>query len=89
MEIMEHELRSIITDSVKIGITQALIDMGMIKPFLTQRQAYLSYGPGRVRRWVDEGLITPVKDGEANSTVRYDRIILETLAKTSNRNTYK
>lgn len=84
----EHEYLNALVDAAELGAKKALQNVGIIAPYLSQRQAGRLYGTGKVRRWIKEGLITPVKDGDKNSTVRIDRIQLEAVAKTANRASY-
>ena len=62
------------------------MDTGQLKTFLSETQAFKLYGRKVVERWVDQNLIQPAKDGENTSKKRYDRLKLEILAKSSNRN---
>lgn len=56
--------------------------------YICQNEAYRLYGEGIVRNWVKNGLIKRIKDGDRNSKVRYDKILLEELAFKSNRQVY-
>ena len=87
MEI-NHEYLKALRDVADITLKQYRIEKGEEKPFISQREAYRLFGTGVVKRWVQEGLIKRKKDGGATSTVRYDRMELELLAKSSNRITY-
>ena len=85
IQIETYELRSLLSDAVELGYKKALQETGQIKPFLSQREAYRLYGEVTIKRWVSEHLIFPDKDGNNTSKVRYDRMKLEILAKSSNR----
>jgi hypothetical protein len=89
MEIETFELRRLLTDAVELGAKRARIDDGKEPAFFNRSQAWLTYGKANVERWIRQGLITPKKDGTANSMVRLDKIELAILAKSSNRNTHK
>ena len=66
--------------------TQAVLSkLGLLKPYLSLREAYETYGEGTVDRWLREGLIHKIKDGEGNSPVRISRLEIEATAQTSNR----
>jgi hypothetical protein len=84
--VIDYELKNLLIDAVELGYKKALVETGQIKSWVSQREAYRLYGEVTVKRWVDENRITPNKDGENTSKVRYDRMILEILAKSSNRN---
>ena len=59
-----------------------------LKPYISKREAYKLYGRAIVDRWIKEGLIKEIKDGENSSTVRIDRIQIEIIAKSSNRSSF-
>lgn len=82
------ELKNLLQDANELGAKTVLIEFGKIPPFVSQSEAYRLFGEGRVKRWVKEGLIKRKKDGNNTSTVRYDRLELEILAKSNNRLTY-
>ena len=66
--------------------TQAVLSkLGLLKPYLSLKEAYDTYGEGTVDRWIREGLIRKIKDGEGNSPVRINPIEIESVAQTSNR----
>lgn len=85
MEISPTELRNIIAEAMDLQEQKTLSSLGILKPFITQTEAFELYGRGVVERWHSEGLITYEKDGERNSKIRIDRIKIELVAKTSNR----
>lgn len=87
MEI-DFEKKKLLIDVAEIVLKQYRIEKGDEKPFISQREAYRLFGTGVVKRWVQERLIKRKKDGSSTSTVRYDRIELEALARSSNRTTY-
>jgi hypothetical protein len=88
MEIEKYELQRMLNDAAEFGAKKALLDLGLSKPFLSFREASNVYGSGRVNRWIKEGLIQKYKDGDTSSTIRLDRMQLDILARSSNRNTY-
>lgn len=50
------------------------------------------YGRANVERWIEQGLVIPLKDGAQGSpsiTKRLDRLQLEAAAKTANKPYYK
>ncbi len=88
MQIEPFELRQLLSDAAELGANRALESTGLAKTFLSQRQAYKLFGIKRVKRWHQEGLVKRYKDGDKTSTIRYNRLELETLAMSSNRATY-
>ena len=54
---------------------------------MTKSQAYRLYGRGNVERWLKEGLIGLIPHSKKSKKI-LDRKQLETVAESSNRNTY-
>lgn len=67
------------------GFKKAVAECGMLRPYISLKQAYRMYGQGTVERWADEGLIVKIKDGPGSSRVRIDRQQIELVAGESNR----
>jgi len=84
----ELEYRNALIDAAEVGAIKALIEVGALKPYLKLREAQRKYGAAIVNRWIKEGLISPIKDGDWSASVRIDRIQIETVAKTANRASY-
>jgi hypothetical protein len=84
----EIEFRNALIDAAEIGAKKALQEMGLIKPYLKLREAYRLYGESIVKRWIQEGLIKPLKDGDRNASVRISRLEIDTVARTCNRANY-
>lgn len=85
MKTIHHETSKVIQDIVKITTHKVLIETGQMKPFISKNEAYRRYGRGTVERWIDEGLVKQIKDGDRNCDIRIDRVQIETVAHTSNR----
>lgn len=84
-EITFRELQELLTEAAELGAKAALAQSGHLKPMISKSEAYRIYKRGKVDRWIREGLVVPVKDGINSSTMRIDRIQIDTVAKTSNR----
>jgi len=84
----ETEYRNALVDAAELGARKALEKVGFIKPYLKLREAQRAYGAAIVNRWIKEGLIKPIKDGDRTASVRIDRTQIESIAKTANRSTY-
>lgn len=84
----ELEYRNALIDAAELGAKKALEQAGLMRPYMKQREAYRLYGESVVKRWIKEGLLKQIKDGNRTSTVRIDRMQIETLEMTSNRATY-
>ncbi|MDR1349131.1 MAG: hypothetical protein LBJ63_12025 [Prevotellaceae bacterium] len=81
----EVELRNIIQSIVELTTTSVLSRLGLLKPYISLKEAYDAYGWGTVERWCSEGLVKKIKDGEGSSPVRINRVEIESVAKASNR----
>lgn len=84
----EREFRNALLDAAEMGAQKALEAAGVIKPYIKLREAQRKYGVSIVNRWIREGIITPIKDGGRNASVRIDRMQIESIAKTCNRANY-
>ncbi len=82
------QLQKLMVDCVELGTMKTLVEMNILKPFLSKREAYKKYGRGTVDRWIREGNLKAVKDGSTSSSIRLDRMKLEVLSKASTRHTY-
>ena len=81
----EREFTKSLEAAAKVSSVQTLVSVGLLKPYVSLREAYRQYGEGTVDRWVKEGVIKKIKDGEGNSKVRISRVQLEAAAQTQNR----
>ena len=81
----EVELHFLIQQTVELTTTSVLEQLGLLKPYLSLNECYRRYGEGTVNRWLNEGLIRKIKDGEGNSPVRIKRTEIETVSNASNR----
>ena len=88
----EKHLKDLLADAVEIGFKKGFmtgsISETILKPYISKREAHRLYGRAIVDRWIKEGLIKEIKDGENSSTVRIDRIQIEIIAKSSNRSSF-
>lgn len=74
-------------DFGEICAQKALIEADLLRPFISLAAANRKYGESTVERWAQEGLIDIIQDGPG-SNYRIDRLQIEAVAKTANRNTY-
>lgn len=79
------ELLNLLSDAIAIGAKKAMIDTMAIKPYITKSEAYKMYGRRKVDRWLKEGLVKPIKDGDSNYSIRIDRLKIDAVASVSNR----
>ena len=67
--------------AAELGAMQALIQAGLLKPYLTKAEAYRRCGRKNIDRWLNEGLLTVRKDGDHSAGWRIDRLELELIVK--------
>lgn len=88
----EKHLKDLLADACEIGFKKGLMTGSAseikLKPYISKKLAYQLYGRAIVDRWIKEGLIKEIKDGDNSSTVRIDRIQIEIIAKSSNRSSF-
>jgi hypothetical protein len=84
----ETEYRNALVDAAEVGAKKALEEVGLLKPYLKLREARRKYGEAIVNRWIKEGLVQLIKDGDRSASIRINRIQIESVAKASNRTTY-
>lgn len=82
-------LASMLADAAELGAQIALGKSGLLKPYISKRESYRMYGRGTVDRWMEEGLVVPIKDGMDSSKLRIDRKQIESVAKSYNNRTYR
>ena len=72
---------SLLQIAAELGAIEALIRVGKLKPFLKKAEAFRLFGRKNIERWIEEGLITPRKDGEHSAAWRIDRLEAEAISK--------
>jgi hypothetical protein len=81
----EAEFVKTLEAAAKVASVQTLVSLGYLKPYVSLRESYRLYGEGTINRWLKEGVIKKIKDGEGNSKIRINRVQLEAAAQTQNR----
>jgi hypothetical protein len=81
IQISTRQLQFLLQEAAEMGASLALARTGMIKPYLKKAEAFRLYGRNKVERWIEEGLITPRKDGNHSACWRIDRLEIEALVK--------
>jgi hypothetical protein len=72
-----EELGKLISKAVEIGIQKGQEMTADRSKYMSQNKAFRLYGKGRVRKWVDAGLIAPRTGGNGrNSTIYYETATL-------------
>jgi hypothetical protein len=85
INIEPFEFRQLLKEVSDYVVSSYRIAEGKDKPWISQRKAWQTYGKSNVDCWLRKGIVSRQKDGQRNSTVRYDRLELERAAKSSNR----
>lgn len=71
--------------SYEAGFRKCAETLGLLKPYISLREAYKIYGRATVDRWIEEGLVHVIKDGTNTSKCRIKRDEIELVASISNR----
>lgn len=79
--LTDHQLGILLRDAAEMGAKLALSRTGKIKPYLNKSEAFRRYGRKNIERWIDQGLVTPRKDGNHSAAWRIDRIEVEAIRK--------
>jgi hypothetical protein len=85
----ENVLRAMLQDAAELGSMAVLVRHGLVKSYISKQDAYNMYGRRIVDRWILEKLITPLKDGQTSSKWRINSLQIESIAKASNRPSYR
>jgi len=80
-EIPTHLFTRLFNCGAELGAIHALVQTGHLKPYLKKSEAFRLYGRKQVEHWINDGSITPRKDGDYSAAWRIDRLEIEALAK--------
>lgn len=83
----ETHLTLLLERAAELAATKALIATGCVPATIPQKKAYQLYGRRDIDRWVKEGLISKIQDGN-RSGIRYSVEEITRVAVNSNRHTY-
>ncbi len=70
------------------GFTRCMSVYGKLRPYMSLKEAYDTYGRSTVTRWIDEGLVNRIKDGTGTSRCRINREQIAAVASASNRESW-
>ncbi|WP_199120330.1 hypothetical protein [Pedobacter sp. ASV28] len=79
--LTDHQLSMLLRDAAEMGALLALTKAGKIRPYMSKSEAFRTYGRKNIERWIDQGLITPRKDGNHSAPWRIERIEAEAIRK--------
>lgn len=79
--ISRHQLRQVCQVAAELGAIAALVKTGKLKPYLSKAEAFRAYGRANIEHWINEGHITPRKDGDHSAHWRVDRLEVEAIVK--------
>ncbi|UKT65103.1 hypothetical protein [Pedobacter mucosus] len=79
--LSHFELARIVELAAELGAISALIETGRIKPYLNKSEAFREYGRSNIIKWIEKGMIVPLKDGNHSAAYRIDRLEIETIKK--------
>ena len=80
-EISPHIFTRLFNCGAELGAIEALIKTGHLRSYLKKSEAFRLFGRKHVEHWIDQGLITPRKDGDHSAAWRIDRLEIEAVAK--------
>lgn len=66
-----YELKTLCADMAALGVATQEKMKAPAKDQISQREAFRLFQEGRVRRWVETGLVTPQRNGAAKNSTRY------------------
>ncbi|SEO09783.1 hypothetical protein SAMN05192574_105292 [Mucilaginibacter gossypiicola] len=81
MEISRIQLEKFMQQVAELAAITTLVKAGLLRPYLKKSEAFNIYGRKNIERWLEQGLITPRKDGDHSAAWRLDRVELETIAR--------
>ena len=81
LQISTRQLQILLQSAAELGAIAALVGAGKLKPYLKKAEAFRLYGRKNIEHWIDQGLITPRKDGGHSACWRIDRLEAEALDK--------
>lgn len=81
IEISTFLLQVIIEQASELGAIRALVKTGKLKPYLKKSEAFRLYKRINIEQWIEEGLITPRKDGNNSAAWRIERLEVEVIAR--------
>jgi len=73
-------LRMIVEEAAAIGAVSALVQSGLLSPYLKKSEAYHRHGRYKTDQWIEKGFLSIRKDGSDSTAWRIDRVELEILA---------
>lgn len=77
--VSTYQLKIMLQAAASLGAKVALASTGKMKPYLTKAECFRLCGRKNIERWINEGLLTPRKDGDHSASWRIDRLELEAL----------
>lgn len=82
MEITDAQLLALISKAAELATIKTLIKTGKLKPYLKKSEAFRQFGRKNVEKWLNDGRLTPRKDGDHSAAWRLDRLEIEILVNT-------
>lgn len=66
-----YELKTLCADMAALGVAEYQKASAPASDLISQREAFRQFQEVRVKRWVENGLITPQRNGSAINSKRY------------------
>ncbi|MEJ6979763.1 hypothetical protein WG906_04835 [Pedobacter sp. P351] len=81
IEISTFLLQLIIEQAAELGAIRALVKTGKLKPYLKKSEACRQFGRANIEHWIENGLLTPRKDGNNSAAWRIERLEVEVISR--------
>jgi len=79
--ITDFQLSYVVDQAAGLATIVTLVRLGIIRPYINKSVAFQLYGRKNVLRWIDHGLLEPIKDGRHSSVYRMSRLDLEVISR--------
>lgn len=66
-----YELKTMCANMAALGVATYQKEAAPASDLISQREAYRQFQEVRVKRWVEDGLVTPQRNGSAKNSKRY------------------
>jgi len=78
-KLSTFQLSKLLEEAASLAALAALIRVGKLKPYLNKSQACRRFGRSFIENSLENGRISPIKDGQSSSSIRIDLLKVEML----------
>lgn len=83
IELSPFQLQAMLEQAAELGAIAALTKKGKLKPYLKKSEAFQQFGRVNIEHWIENGLITPRKDGNNSAAWRIERLEVEVISRSN------